>query len=412
MRLNKVDISGFDTSKLKTLSEQRKKELLRLSKNGDQKAREELIMGNLRLVLSIIQRFNPKGDSANDLFQVGCIGLIKSIDNFNLDIDVRFSTYAVSMIIVQRNAPNYLTGGLFGDMSGIKITSTNEAKSLTREAVIKKLIETEEFKSDKNTSLQALLTRKEGGYNRESVIDAVETFVIENGRGAEYRDFTSQNAMPSVKTVRKLFGMTLTAFLSEYFDGGRVKYLLTDGGKNYNTVKTFLTKSRMKLSGRERELADEMIEEYPLGQWNKKRIENNIYEFINLHNRLPVKRDFISDKSLPHPNIFKHIYSMTYAEFLRERFAQMYTPRGNKKKAYENKYAEKSSIETFAAEYRRICPSGMREYDRGRDKSIGSCAKTVMRRYNLETFAELVKLAGIKTERTGTAIKTVRYFVL
>ncbi len=99
MRINKVEICGVDTSKLKTLTEERKRELLKLSKNGDKEAREELILGNLRLVLSIIQRFNPKGDSVNDLFQVGCIGLIKSIDNFNLEFDVKFSTYAVAMII-------------------------------------------------------------------------------------------------------------------------------------------------------------------------------------------------------------------------------------------------------------------------------------------------------------------------
>ena len=99
MRINKVEICGVDTSKLKTLSEERKRELLRLSKAGDKAAREELIVGNLRLVLSIIQRFNPKGESANDLFQVGCIGLIKSIDNFNLEFDAKFSTYAVAMII-------------------------------------------------------------------------------------------------------------------------------------------------------------------------------------------------------------------------------------------------------------------------------------------------------------------------
>ena len=99
MRINKVEICGVDTSKLKTLTEERKRELLKLTKAGDKEAREELIVGNLRLVLSIIQRFNPKGESANDLFQVGCIGLIKSIDNFNLDFDVKFSTYAVAMII-------------------------------------------------------------------------------------------------------------------------------------------------------------------------------------------------------------------------------------------------------------------------------------------------------------------------
>jgi len=99
MRQGKVEICGIDTSELKTLTEQRKKELLALSQAGSKEARDELIMGNLRLVLSVIQRFNAKRDTVDDLFQVGCIGLIKAIDNFNLEMDVRFSTYAVPMII-------------------------------------------------------------------------------------------------------------------------------------------------------------------------------------------------------------------------------------------------------------------------------------------------------------------------
>ncbi len=99
MRLNKVEITGVDTAKLVTLGEEEKRELLRLSKGGDAAARERLILGNLKLVLSVIQRFAGRGESANDLFQVGCIGLIKAIDNFNLELDVKFSTYAVPMII-------------------------------------------------------------------------------------------------------------------------------------------------------------------------------------------------------------------------------------------------------------------------------------------------------------------------
>ena len=71
------------------------KELLRRTKEGDQQAREDLIAGNLRLVLSVIQRFSNRGENADDLFQVGCIGLMKAIDNFNVDLDVRFSTYGV-----------------------------------------------------------------------------------------------------------------------------------------------------------------------------------------------------------------------------------------------------------------------------------------------------------------------------
>ncbi len=99
MRLNKVEICGVDTSLLKTLPEEEKRRLLALSHSGDNEARETLVMGNLRLVLSVIRKFNLKNDSLDDLFQVGCIGLIKAIDNFNLDMDVRFSTYAVPMII-------------------------------------------------------------------------------------------------------------------------------------------------------------------------------------------------------------------------------------------------------------------------------------------------------------------------
>ena len=99
MRTNKVEICGVDTSKLATLTEEEKRDLLTKVRNGDKSAREKLILGNLRLVLSVSGRFNPKRDTAEDLFQVGVIGLIKAIDNFNPDFDVRFSTYAVPMII-------------------------------------------------------------------------------------------------------------------------------------------------------------------------------------------------------------------------------------------------------------------------------------------------------------------------
>ena len=96
---NKVEICGVNTSKLKTLSDEEKKELLKRTKKGDSEARNELICGNLRLVLSIIQRFTNRRENLDDLFQVGCIGLIKAIDNFNIELDVKFSTYAVPMII-------------------------------------------------------------------------------------------------------------------------------------------------------------------------------------------------------------------------------------------------------------------------------------------------------------------------
>lgn len=99
MYYNKVEICGVNTSRLPTLTSHEKKELLKKSKEGDFSAREQLIDGNLRLVLSIIQRFTNRHENMDDLFQVGCIGLIKAVDNFNTEIEVEFSTYAVPMIV-------------------------------------------------------------------------------------------------------------------------------------------------------------------------------------------------------------------------------------------------------------------------------------------------------------------------
>ena len=96
---HKVEICGVNTAKLKVLKSDETQALLLRAKAGDQQAREELIAGNLRLVLSVIQRFSKRGENADDLFQVGCIGLIKAIDNFNTDLDVKFSTYGVPMIV-------------------------------------------------------------------------------------------------------------------------------------------------------------------------------------------------------------------------------------------------------------------------------------------------------------------------
>lgn len=126
---NKVIICGVDTSKLPVMKEAEKEELLKLVRSGDKTARERLINGNLRLVLSVIQRFAGRGENLDDLFQVGCIGLIKSIDNFDISQNVRFSTYAVPMVIECRNPrkdferydqKNRITRGNFATFKGPK----------------------------------------------------------------------------------------------------------------------------------------------------------------------------------------------------------------------------------------------------------------------------------------------------
>ena len=97
--INKVEIANVNTSKLQVLTNKQNKELFEQMRNGDIEAREKIINGNLRLVLSVIQRFGGRGENADDLFQIGCIGLIKAIDNFDITLDIQLSTYAVPMII-------------------------------------------------------------------------------------------------------------------------------------------------------------------------------------------------------------------------------------------------------------------------------------------------------------------------
>ncbi len=99
MHYNKVEICGVNTAKLPVLKESEKLELIRRAQQGDQEARQKMIAGNLRLVLSVVQKFSGRRESMDDLFQVGCIGLIKAVDGFNADLGVRFSTYGVPMIV-------------------------------------------------------------------------------------------------------------------------------------------------------------------------------------------------------------------------------------------------------------------------------------------------------------------------
>ena len=110
----KVEICGINTADLKVLKNDEMMALLRRCHEGDKSAREQLICGNLRLVLSVIQRFLGRGENVDDLFQVGCIGLIKAIDNFDIRQPVRFSTYGVPMVLRERkNRKRIITQGVF-----------------------------------------------------------------------------------------------------------------------------------------------------------------------------------------------------------------------------------------------------------------------------------------------------------
>lgn len=161
---NKVEICGIDTSSLKVLKEDKKLELIKRAHNGDKAARDEMIQGNLKLVLSVIQRFSNRGEPLDDLFQVGCMGLIKAIDNFNTDLQVRFSTYAVPMIIGE--VRRYLR-----DNNSFRVS-----RSL-RDTAYKAIQVRERLSNELNREPRVEEIAKELDINKEDVVIALEAIV-------------------------------------------------------------------------------------------------------------------------------------------------------------------------------------------------------------------------------------------
>ena len=164
MYYNKVEICGVNTSKLQVLSDEEKRDLLLKTKRGDMQARQELILGNFRLVLSIVQRFTNRKENLDDLFQVGCIGLVKAVDNFNVELDVKFSTYAVPMIIGEIR--RYLR-----DNNAIRISRS------VRDLAYRSLQAREELTREKecDPSIEEIAARI--GEKKEAVVRAMEAII-------------------------------------------------------------------------------------------------------------------------------------------------------------------------------------------------------------------------------------------
>ena len=164
MYYNKVEICGVNTSELKVLSDEEKRTLLKRVKEGDAEARQDLIYGNLRLVLSIIQRFTNRKEAMDDLFQVGCIGLVKAVDHFNIDLDVKFSTYAVPMIIGEIR--RYLR-----DNNSIRISRS------VRDLAYRALQAREELIREKEADPSPEEIAAKIGENKEAVVRAMEAII-------------------------------------------------------------------------------------------------------------------------------------------------------------------------------------------------------------------------------------------
>ena len=202
MQYSRVEICGVNTAKLKVLKEAEKVELLKKIKaTDDKKARQQLIEGNLRLVLSVVQRFANRGENPDDLFQVGCIGLIKAIDNFDISHEVRFSTYAVPMIDVRRNRKK-------GYFSMTRKTALNQAiyilsQTKGNEEIIEKL-------QDISDELPLI------HWSDKSIRDRVEQFIEDEGRTPTVSDFRKKG-MPPHTVFKKKYNINLAEWLNQNY---------------------------------------------------------------------------------------------------------------------------------------------------------------------------------------------------
>ena len=169
MYIGKVEICGINTSKLKVLSDEEKDELLKRTKEGDEEARSSLIDGNLKLVLSIVQRFSSRGENPDDLFQIGCVGLIKAVDNFNTELNLKFSTYAVPMIIGEIR--RYLR-----DNNSIRVSRSIRDLAY-RALTAREELSKEMAKEPSIDEIYALMKKNGETHTRAEVVSALEAIV-------------------------------------------------------------------------------------------------------------------------------------------------------------------------------------------------------------------------------------------
>ena len=212
MANNKVEICGVNTSKLPLLSKKEKEELFVKIKAGDEEARQKFINGNLRLVLSVIQRFYGRGENADDLFQVGCVGLIKAIDNFDLSQNVQFSTYAVPMIIGE--VKRYLR-----DNNSIRVSRS------VRDLAYKVIQYKERYTKEHGKEPRVEEIAKELGVEKEEIgfcMDAIgveNIYIIDQIKDNKNTDESWTEKMTIEGALSKLNEKERTIVTKRFFDG-------------------------------------------------------------------------------------------------------------------------------------------------------------------------------------------------
>lgn len=364
---DKVVICGVETSGLPKLSNKEQEELMRRIKAGDNDAREKFIVGNMRLVLSLVKRFWSKKANADDVFQVGCVGLIKAIDNFDVTVGVRFSTYAVPIILVLRNRQKEL-----------KMTR-NQALLAVFALFEDKNRHTEEIKKLKEVATVMPFTE----WDDATVKDAVEYFMLQNDRLPTVTDFKKENGLPSNPVIKQRYKMNLREWLDKNFP---VFYRVKTTRRK---ALQFAYESLSKHLEYQAKIG-ELIEEYPVCRWTSENIIDAVEEFFRCNDRLPYEREFKKINHLPDYGHLLYKYKCGLREFYETNCNELFINNESRIKPIRDYLKE------FVEEYERIKPLSKQEFDRYRNPEKCCLAEVVMRNTYITTWAELLKRCNLQ----------------
>lgn len=366
--LQKVEICGVDTAGLPLLTAKESEELMKKLKEGDAAAREKFIVGNMRLVLSLVKRFWSKNANADDVFQAGCIGLLKAIDHFDINVGVRFSTYAVPKTLGRRN--------------------TRKGVFMTRKQAIFKVILKIRAQKGQNGALIAKLTEVADlmpfvKWSEGTVRDCVEQFMSDHKRLPTVTDFRVKDGMPAHALFPYLFKMTAHEWMERNFP------------TYYEPTVTIRQALRMaiEVAAEDDETAGKLrdiLSEYPLTKWNEKNIGDGLETFFDMHGYLPRKEDYQTEKYLPFVDIYRYRYQMR-----RNAWIELHCPALMQKERVRGRTYKQSSLHDFAKEYERIKPFTEDEFNQKRCKQI-CCAEVIMRYNKIKSWQELLARCGLK----------------
>ena len=358
--LSKVEICGVDTAGLPLLTAKESDELMRRLKEGDEEARRKFIVGNMRLVLSLVKRFWAKNANADDVFQAGCIGLLRRSTALT-----RIWASAFRRTAFRRR---------------YDVINTLKGVFMTRKQAIFKAILKIRAQKEQNEDLVAKLTEIADAmpfvkWSEGTVRDCVEQFMSDHGRLSTVTDFKVKDGMPAHALFPYLFKMTAHEWMERNFP----TYY-----KPSVTIRQAL-ETAIEVTAEDDEIAGKLrdvLSEYPLTKWNEKNISDGLETFFDAHGYLPRKEDYQKEKYLPFIDIYMYRYKMR-----RNAWIELHCPALMQKERERGRTYKQSSLYDFAKEYERIKPFTEEEFNQKRSKQI-CCAEVIMRCNKIRSWEE------------------------